>query len=160
MVSPQKNKVVNIGTSLILVVFIILAMVTFAALSAVASSADYRASEITASRTAAAYAASAKAEARLRDIHDILAQAYKENPAAYLTLCKKNLAQYEDLTLTEAQGVLLCSYTVPVSETQALLVELVITPPVDANGALYTRKTWQEIPTKDWEADTSIALIQ
>lgn len=158
--ASSKNKVVNIGTSLILVVFIILAMVTFAALSAVAASSDSKASQNTAARTSATYAASVQAEKQLAAIDQILKAAYSADPAAYPENTRTALEALEGLTVTEENGLLLCSYTVSVSETQALFVTLTLQAPAGPDEALYTRKTWQERPSQKWEADTSVTLIQ
>ena len=70
----KKRMGLNIGTSSILLVFVLLCMVTFAALSYVSANADYKLSRSLADRTSAYYDAVNSAEEALALLDEQLAQ--------------------------------------------------------------------------------------
>ena len=76
---------INIGTSSILVTFVLLALVTFAALSYMSARSDYVLSKEAADRTASYYDANRMAEIYLANIEALLSKHYRsaENEKAY-----------------------------------------------------------------------------
>ena len=74
----KKNfSITNIGTVSLLMIFIILCMVTFAALSLSSAAADHRFSQKMADHSKEYYKASGQAETKLAEIDHILDIAYK-----------------------------------------------------------------------------------
>ena len=80
MSNRQKSSGVSfsngIGSSSLLVTFIILCLVSFATLSIVSANADYKLSDKVLERTTAYYEASNEAETQLSQLHGELAAAY------------------------------------------------------------------------------------
>lgn len=117
-----------VGGSSLLVIFAVLCLTVFALLGLSTVQADGRLSDASAEAVSAYYAADCQAEeifARLRN---------GEFPAE----------------VTMNSGVYF--YTCPISETQALQVEL-----LEAGGA-WTVLQWQAVSTADWQPDTLLDL--
>lgn len=121
----------HIGSSSLLVIFITLCLVTFAALALASAQRDYAFSSRMAQRKAAYYQASNAAEERLASIDEALSQAVP--------------VKGEEL-----------SYQIPIDERQSLSVAL--TTDADSD-AFYQIRSWQIINTVDWEADAPLPLL-
>lgn len=156
--TKRKFPIANIGSVSLLMIFIVLCMVTFAALSLSTSTANYHSACTLADHTTAYYKASNKAEEKLADIDLILERCYQRSTDAdsYYSLVKK------ELKLTDSTTPLTCSYQIAVSSSQNLSVELTINDPdaKESDGSFYQISRWQVIATSDWNADNSIKLIQ
>lgn len=152
----KNNKVVSIGTSLILVVFIILALVTFAVMSTVSASSDYKSSQNMAQRTKDYYTAANLAEKRIAHIDSLLAEAFKlkEYPASAF----KELNSMGELTVDEDEATV--SFTVPVNSTQELFVKLSVNPDPKGTDSFYTPIDFREQSTTKWEAEEGLPLIK
>lgn len=121
----------HIGSSSLLVIFVILCLVTFAALALASAQRDYAFSSRMAQRKAAYYQASNAAEERLASIDEALSQGTP--------------VKAEDL-----------SYQIPIGERQALSVVLT----TDAGSdTFYQIKSWQIINTVDWKDDEPLPLL-
>lgn len=117
------------GGSSILVVFAVLCLTVFAMLSLATAQTDARLSQASADGVSAYYAADTKAE-------EILAR-----------LLAGELP--DGVTVQENRY----TYRCPISDTQALEVEIRLTGPGD-----YTILRWQAVSTADWTPDNSIAV--
>lgn len=118
-----------VGGSSLLAIFGILCLTVFAVLSLSTAQADARLSEKSAAAVAAYYAADAQAEeifARLRA---------GELPAG----------------VTRSGGV--CTYTVPVSDTQELWVEL-----FSGAGGDWSVRSWKTVSVAEWQPDDSLTV--
>lgn len=155
----KKLPVSNIGTALILTVFIILALISFAALSMVSANHNYQAAQKTADRTASYYEASGDAEIRLAEIDDILAASYSAEKETYYENVKDGLQALPDITLDFDSDTPAVSYRIPVSDSHALLVQILIMHPASGVDGFYELKTWQEISTKEWNGDATLNLM-
>lgn len=146
----SQSSFVNIGSSSLLIIFLILSLVTFAILSLSGSRSDYSFSQKLAEHKTAYYEASSQAEQILGQIDDTLASCAES--------VKKALdgQQYDSIRL-ETDGQLL-TFSIPMEGEQALLVQLEITDYTKAE-TFYVIKTWQVISTKSWESDQSIQLL-
>lgn len=113
------------GSSL-LVIFAILCLTTFALLSLSTVQAHLRRMNSLNSAVADYYAADCQAEAMLAEAR-------------------------RDCVLRAAPRVDICNWTVPVSDSQALAVEVVIR---DTND--YTVRRWQLVSTADWTPDDDL----
>lgn len=136
--------VMNVGLSLLIIIFITLSLLTFAVLSLENAVADRRLSEKAAAHTTAYYGAVSR-------VQEALAERLED-------------AREEGLT---AGSELL--FEEPVSDVQTLEVAVVLTEPGRRNGADgaapdgimgYTVTRWQLRTSGDWEADRSLDVYQ
>lgn len=141
----QQSSFVNIGSSSLLIIFLILSLVTFAILSLSGAKSDYSFSQRLANHKTAYYEASNRAERILGQIDEAL--------AANETLDGQQL---EGIAIQAEEGII--TFSVPMEENQALLVELEVND-YTKDETYYTIKTWQIISTKAWEGDQSIQLL-
>ena len=143
----------NLGTSSILVVFIILCLTTFAVLSLVSARGDYKLSLVQKDRTTAYYSASNQAELKLADLDAALADCYNRtsNEADYFSAVqeKYNLAENHTLEWTET-----------ISDDQLLRVRLSINYPSENNQAYYALDSWTTEETESWNGDYQMNLIK
>lgn len=142
----------SIGTSSILVVFVLLCLVTFAALSYASSSADERLSTTLQDRVTAYYQASGDAEHWLADVDSTLSDLYEkcDSEADYLK-------QAADLYTLDENNQL--SQDFPLSSGQQLHVQLEITYPTEEHPYAYRILTYFLEQTDDWEEDNSLNLM-
>lgn len=115
-----------VGGSSLLVIFAVLCLTVFAMLALSTVQANGRLSDASAEAVTSYYAADAQAEA-------ILAQLRAGRVP-------------EDVTVTGETY----TYTCPISDTQALEVE------VRVSGTDYEVLRWQSVSTADWQADESL----
>lgn len=162
----KKNlPVTNIGTVSLMMMFIVLCMVTFAALSLTSASHDARLGQKLADRQTEFYHASNQAEEMLAKVDDIIASAYKtttDETAYYRTINK-------DLLLCSAEAVwtdqeLDVMFQVPVNDFQTIQVLLDVPSPQQIKseqpGSFYKILSWKILYTKAWKSDDTIQLIQ
>lgn len=133
----------NIGTSSILVTFVLLCLVTFASLTYMSARSDYKLSEETAQRTAAYYDANRVAEIYLANIEAQLSNLADE--------CKSDSEYYDkiysifednDLISVDPGEDVLISYSVNVTDSQKLNVSLKAKYPGE-DGKLFEVERWQ-----------------
>ncbi len=135
---------VNVGTSSILLIFVVLCLVAFATLSIVSANADYKLSRKVADRTTAYYTAANQAEEYIASIDHTLQDVYldAENEEAYFS------------TVGHSK-----SYLVPISDLQSLSIKLDILYPPSKDGPFYSITSWQVITTGELEYESSYQLI-
>lgn len=178
---------VNIGSSSLLVIFMVLCLVTFATLSLSSAQSDYKFSERLADRRTAYYTASNQAEEILGSVDAVLARTYGDSRSTYFSTAQERLSeltlktQSEDgtsssennaaksqnnpageITLeldfhTEIPSI---SYTVPVNEKQALSVILDVMPADQTADGFYCIQQWKVVSTQEWNGDDTLKLIQ
>ena len=155
----------NIGTSSILLIFILLSLVTFAILSLSSANADYKLTQALKSRTGAYYIASNSAELQLTEIDEQLTSFLNENDdiSEYVKkinekLCAKGYTYStisENNTSLDALGTL--HWQVEITEQQSLFVEITLLSP-HASTSLFNVTQWKVINTNDWEGSANINL--
>ncbi len=120
----------NVGSSSMLLIFIILCLVSFAALSLVSASADKRLSQKIADRTLRYYEACNNAEQSLEGLDAVLQAQFtaSDTPEEYFSAVGHGK-----------------SYAIPVSDTQTLCVEIEILYPKAASDTFYRILSWQII---------------
>ncbi len=129
MTNPKKKPFrLNVGTSSILMIFVILCLVSFATLSIISASADNKLSNKVLERTTAYYNACNEAEICLSQIDDTLIAAYQSS------------ATEDDYFDAVGHTV---SFTIPVSDFQTLHVGLEILYPVSDEDTFYRIIQWQ-----------------
>lgn len=129
-----------VGASSLLVIFAVLCLTVFALLSLSTVQADKRLSDASAEAALAYYEADTEAER----IFALLRAG--ELPDGV------TIQSYTDLIEGEPISGQFCSYVCPISETQALEVEL-----AEQNG-VWTVLRWQAVSTAEWDADDSIQI--
>ena len=159
---------VNIGSSLLLVVFLVLCLVTFATLSLSSAQSDYSFSSRAAQRRTDYYQACNVAEDVLAQIDAILEKS-ADSPAGGsdgsrswmngLDFTQINGTEFDEVGLEivydpEAAAL---SYQIPVNEKQALEVGLVLTP--DRDEGYYEIKKWQLVNTRPREGSQPLQLM-
>ncbi len=160
--------VTNIGSVTLMMIFIVVCMVSFAALSLSTASADSRAAKKSAKHVINYYKASNDAEEKLANLSQALSETYaasKDSDNYYQRLEEKIQAmegfsfkskETDESSLSGAS----ISYDCSISKNQALHVEILCSYPKDAsNTGLCQITCWQSISTGQWEGDNSIKLI-
>lgn len=160
----KKNfPVTNIGTISLMMIFIVLCMVTFAALSLSSAAGDARFGQKMSEHMTDYYTASNQAEELLAQADAVFAEAYQTAADAddYYERVSQTLSDTMDIQLEEAS--LYASYQVDINDTQALFVEISVLPPSqikeDETGSFYQIRTWQVIHTETWEGDNTLNLM-
>lgn len=154
--SKRKYPTINIGSSSMLVVFIILCLITFSVLSVASANNDRKYSEKIANRTTAYYKAANKAEELLSQIDDKLKQIYEQYNADYLSQVPDVLTSIDGIDTSNFPSV---SFSIPINDTQTLSVSLLIQIPEKEGDTFYTITSWQEISTEVWNGDEPMNLM-
>lgn len=161
----QQSSFVNIGSSSLLIIFLILCLASFAILSLSSAKSDYSFSEELAEHKTEYYNASSKASVILDKIDSILAESAEANKAFgnnykndITTLLHET--QIDDITLTcrTISNQLSVCYQIPVGQKQMLDVTLLVTD-YTKSETYYKIDTWQIISTDTWESDQKLNLM-
>lgn len=173
----RKETFVNIGSSSLLIIFLVLSLVTFAVLALSTAKSDHTLSRELADHKKEYYEASAEAENILSEVDRILEEQaqtaggdkarYREQTEAALEgkiIGETALSVVTEDPETDADADAdgeerrYVTYSVPVSERQALEVVLEITDPAKAE-TYYRIQAWKVVSTDTWEGDQSIELL-
>ena len=120
----------NVGTSSVLVAFVLLCLVTFAGLSFLSANSDYRLSLQTAEKTSEYYAASREADLRLSDLDSTLRELSQgASETSYYQAVKDRYLGSMGYDYTEEEGRYLLSFTEPINNRQDLKVLLEVKYP-------------------------------
>lgn len=135
----------GIGSSSILVIFVILCLVSFATLSIVSANADYKLSSKILDRTTAYYTAVNQAESNLANFDQTLQKVYAEadSEESYFATVGKTK-----------------SFMIPISDLQSLEIEIAILYPATEDLRLYEVQTWQVVNVKELDYDTTLNVIK
>lgn len=143
--SPSRLKTgINIGSSSLLVIFVILCLVSFAALSIVSANADYKLSARMLERTTAYYEACNQAESNIARIDATLQEVYEA--------CSSEEEYFSTVGHFKA-------YAVPISDIQTLEVIVDILYPTVPGEPFYSIRSWQAVTTGEPEYDDSLPLL-
>ena len=152
----------NIGSALMLVVFLILSLVTFATMSLTTANNDYKLSRKIADRNTAYYEASNRAEELLQAIDGSMRYARYANPNDYITTALNDIAYLTEITIEIPPGgqrMPTFSFTVPVQDQSVLKVTVEIQPLDQVTDSYFRVLRWQEESLKEWNPDQSLKLI-
>ncbi len=144
---------INIGTSSILVTFVLLALVTFAALSYMSARSDFVLSKEAADRTASYYDANRKAELYLANIEALLSKHLSncEDEKAYTDGVEELFADNDSIAVTESEdGTKQLSYQVAVTNGQNLNVTLSVHYPTVSDDRLFLIDKWTTNVNREW----------
>lgn len=143
--SGRKNRQfgINVGSSSILLIFVILCLISFATLSMVTANADRKLSEKILDRTLAYYEACNQAEAALADTDRTLAAVYAsaESEEAYFSTVGRSK-----------------SYAIPISGLQSLDIQIAINYPRQEGETFYTITRWRVITTGELEYQSTLPV--
>ena len=144
----------NIGTSFMLVIFIILCMVIFAVLSFSSALKDYHYSQKNAGRNTAYYEAANEAERVLSRVDAVLALELLKLQEIEDLEIEVLKASDTDASMADASAAI--TYTIPIDETKALEVSLTTHP---HGSRRYTINTWKQISSTEWTGDQSLPVL-
>ena len=135
----------NFGFSTILLAFVMICIVTIAALSLMTANSDYKLSQKVASKNTAYYEAEKKAYETLAEIDHLLANAYKEASGAngYYKNIETALAAQETGEYDRTTGSY--TYHVSIAENQNLEIKLKIYYPLDDTSGFYEIISWKSV---------------
>lgn len=124
----------NIGSSSILLIFLVLCLVSFATLAIVSSNADSKLSHKVLERTTAYYTACNEAEKALAGVDSTLADIYEssDNEEEYFSSVGHSK-----------------SYVIPISDLQSLQVTIEILYPMSNEDTFYRITSWQVLTTEE-----------
>lgn len=145
----KKRFGINIGTSSILVIIVVLSLVCFAGLSIVSANADYLLSKRLADRTSAYYEASSLANEQLSTLDHMLRGVYADcsNEEEFIDKIKESFSQ-DSLT-----------FSYPISDTQALNVAVEPIYPADEAAPVFQITSYRIINTTELELDNSLPVL-
>ena len=168
--NKRKFPVTNIGSVSLLMIFIVLCMVTLAALSLSTASGSYRFCTDTCrshNRLLQGIPTKAEKKALQRQRRSMQACYHSTSDAdSYYQQVRQQLG------ITGSDGSLIYSFQTAVNKSQELEVRIQITYPdssatagsdredSDTASAFYKITCWKMTSTSDWNADNSIQLIQ
>lgn len=135
----------NVGSSSILVTFVLLCLVTFAALSYVSANSDYKLSLETSNRSKAYYEANTKAELKLAEIEETLSKNKKNftSKKDYFSAIDSLFRNDESVICYNIDSDVFLSYNVQISEIQKLNVVLKVNYPEGESSTFFTVVKWQ-----------------
>ena len=143
MRNQRKSYGVNIGSSSILLIFVILCLVSFAVLSIVSTQTDYKLSCKLAERTTKYYEANNEVESYLRDLQASLEKIYEDSATA------------EEYFAVAGHDT---TFSIQLSEQQMLNVHLTILYPGDGKG-YYEINTWKVETQDTLELDDTLPVF-
>ena len=135
----------GIGSSSILVIFVILCLVSFAALSIVSANADYKLSKKVLERTTAYFQASNQAETMLAQLDFTLMSIYEN--------CSSEEEYFEQAGHSK-------SFSLPVSDLQSLEISVTIEYPLADGDSFYRLTSWQVVTTGELEYNGTLNVIK
>lgn len=150
----------QVGTSFLLVIFVIICLVLLGVLSLAGALRDKSYSDKVMEKTGLYYAAVSEAQHKLGEIDAFLAETdAAQGYDVYLEDVAEAAAELEGVTcLVQKQGAAL-AYEIPITDRQVLRVEMAVLDPEKGEG-YYKIVKWQECSVSDWEEETTLPVLQ
>ena len=162
MKKGNQQSFVNIGSSSLLMVFLVLGLVVFAILSLSTAKSDSAFAEKQAAHRSEYYEACNTAE-------DIVADVSRAMNGETVGTARSDIQEYltsyrhDDIALTpgtdEESAAPILTFSVPINESQELSVELALDFTSRMIEDNVRRTKWQVVSTDEWESDDSVQLI-
>lgn len=154
----EKRGSVRIGYTSILLIFTMLCLVTFAALSLITVNSDYRLSMKTAERTTAYYEADARARDYLSQIDKCLTDWYvacddEETFTSGLAAVIEETDIPDGLSAVWEEDSLIYSIECQISDVEKLCITLEFDYPQNEDDALYSIKEWKTVTDSSTEQE-------
>lgn len=161
--NKNQSSFTAIGSSSLLVVFLVLCLTTFAILSLSSAKSDYSFTERLSKHKTNYYDACSQAETILGEIDRLLEQTYLSNPTSreeYLDALSLALVTGSQTRCSYSTdtGEPIISYNVPIDKKQTLFVELKVTDPAKS-PYYYEIQTWQAASSETWKGDDTLNLM-
>lgn len=144
----KKRYGLNIGTSSLLIIIVILCLVCFSGLSITSANADYRLSKRLADRTTAYYEACNQAQSSLAELSEKLEELYNQSASK---------ADYENKIKESLQDSLTFSYSI--NENQILQVSISPLYPDTAESDFIQITGWQIVNIAAPDLDNSLPVF-
>lgn len=143
---------INIGTSSILVTFVLLALVTFAALSYLSANSDYVLSCEAAQRTASYYDANRMAEIYMANIEGLLSKHFEKvhSEEEYYDGIENLFKDNDNITVEKIDDRINLSYQVAITKGQNLEVTLIANYPGKSDERLFYIDKWSTSANQEW----------
>ncbi|MEF9983421.1 MAG: hypothetical protein RR806_00875 [Oscillospiraceae bacterium] len=156
----KRSSSLGVGSSSILIIFVLLCIVTFAILSLVSANADKTLAEKNFLYAQSYFVAENKAEKNLTLIDTTLSDVFEKanNEKSYFSLAKKSLADIEGITVIEDEN-LYVDYSFDLNPKQKLVVNLQIIFPLENNGT-YKILKWQVQKSSSWQPQEEINILK
>lgn len=153
----SRKPILGVGTSSILLIFVLLCMITFAVLSLVSARSDYRLSQKNAEHIQDYYQAENKANEILLTIDQCLEEQYTlyGNTEEYLQHVKSALEDTEAVTFTSEQEL---EFHVPAGTKQELYAALLLPQEPKEGDSYYQIKSWKIINTETWQQEETLPV--
>lgn len=169
MRKSRRIPVMNVGISLITLIFICLCLITFGVLSLQNAVSDQHLSEKAAAHTTSYYEAVNQMEVCKKETHDQLEQLWTNLEKTDKNVDDRDLfEQYKDVVQKSnwnhgecrktEEGNLYLFFEKPVTDRQNLVMELTLCNPEQDEYYQVTR--WELESADDWEADRSLDVYQ
>ena len=143
----------SIGSSLLLVIFLILCLVMFAVLSVTTARNNYLISEREAERVTSKTAADNASEEILASLASLCEKAAASSSEEITTSAGDVLVEIEQAE----SGHTVFSWEIPFSDTQALSVSVDLASLDEPDE--YTITSWQSVTTADWSSTETIKVM-
>lgn len=154
--SPGRS-VISIGTTTIVLIFVLLCLLTFSVLSLVSARANMRLSQKSADRTTAYYEAENTATDILMQVsNSIQKHLSASDQEAFLESVRTDLSEKKEITFTDNRTL---TWTVPLAQNQYLKAEIVLSFQPFSDGKHYRITCWNTYTDYDWGADQSLPLL-
>ncbi|MDO4187869.1 MAG: hypothetical protein Q4D29_02665 [Lachnospiraceae bacterium] len=138
----------NVGSSSILVTFVLLCLVTFAALSFVSANADHELAVETADRISEYYRADNMAEIYLANIDSLLSKHASEcDESTYYKDVEQVFSDNSNYNITRSGEDVFIDYYVEISEIQNLHVTVKVIYPTHPTADSFEITEWENIST-------------
>ncbi|MCR5802212.1 MAG: hypothetical protein K6G57_07775 [Lachnospiraceae bacterium] len=144
MERKRKHRSLNVGTSSILFIFVVLCLVSFSALSLSSALSDYHLSNRIADNTTDYYEACNQAYAKIDALDDLFAELYRSG------LSEK------DYYIQAGQPE---HISIPVSDIQSLEIDVRPIYPKKEGDGFYEIYSWKLVTSSDIEYDDSLSLF-
>lgn len=145
-INRQKNSI-HVGSSLILVTFVLLCLVTFSILALTSAKADYAMTKETGDNTTDYYNATNIAEEKLVNIADTLYACLEESrsiPSFYNSITKA--FDYDDsITVSRNEADIHIQFVVPINGSRSLQVSLSTAYPVDKESFSFQIDSYKSV---------------
>lgn len=151
----------QIGTSFLLVIFVIICLVLLGVLSLSGALRDRGYSDRMAEKTKRYYAAVSSAQHRLGEIDEMLTGLKEdfEEYGMYLEEVGVIASKRDDIVCVREGERLLLSYREPITDSQSLAVEVEVLDPERGEGN-YRIVKWQEISENIWEEEGTLPVLR
>jgi len=142
----------NVGTSSVLIIFVLLCLVCFAALSFLSANSDYNLSKQTAKRTTEYYEANRIAELYLANIEGLMSKLYSSNvdESEYYNSIEDLFSDNDMIMVSSEDDNVYISYSVAINGMQDLQVKLLSQYPSAPDFLLFSIIEWKTVTNENW----------